>query len=73
MSTFPVFFSMIKRHQGGAARLKFIILVSCAVSAVYVRLKSGGGDSEAGGLVKKKKKSENGRGLSSALTIVSHC
>lgn len=29
MSTFPVFFSMIKCRQGGAARLKYIIVLGC--------------------------------------------
>lgn len=29
MSTFPAFSSMIKCRQGGAARLKFIIVVGC--------------------------------------------
>lgn len=36
-------FSMIKCRQGGAARVKFIIFVSCTLSAVGVGLRSGGG------------------------------
>lgn len=62
MSTFPVFsHSMIKCCQGGAARLKLIKSVSCAVSGVGVSLRFRGAE----GVLKKKRKSECGMDLSS--------
>lgn len=62
MSTFPGFFffsffflSMIKCRQGGAARLKFIMLVGCAVGGV--RCQRGSSNQKN----KKKQKKKKGR------------
>lgn len=67
MSTFPGFFffsffflSMIKCRQGGAARLKFIMLVGCAVGGV--RCQRGSSNKKKQKKTEKKEREEKVRG-----------